>query len=103
MGKKSKKCEVPVSLAIVQNCLRSKGSIELREEVMPQGYETVIRVAERRANGGRRVNARIRCEEKIEGICFVSCTIRNYCNNVCNTTFMGRAKSISILFDFFCI
>ena len=35
---------------------------------MPQGYETRIRVTEKRDNGGRRVNARIRCEEKIEGI-----------------------------------
>ena len=29
----------------------------------------MIRVIKRRANGGRRVNARIRCEEKIESIC----------------------------------
>ena len=31
----------------------------------------MIRVIKRRANGGRRVNARIGCEEKIESICFV--------------------------------
>ena len=39
----------------------------------------MIRVTKRRANGGKGVNPRIGCEEKIEGICFVSCTIRNAC------------------------
>ena len=44
----------------------------------------MIRVTKRRANGVRRVNARIMCQEKIESICFVSCTIRNLCRFIEN-------------------
>ena len=57
----------------------------------------MIRVTKRRATGRRTVNAMIRCEEKIEGICFVSCTIRNGCrlgNYLCQVIENGEALSV---------